>query len=149
MEESRQLANDLRPAALAYQDMATVLRSHAHFFGERSNLAITVTAATDFPNLTDAVRLLLFRAAQEALTNVARHARARRVDIVLRTDAERITMEVADDGVGIDSAAVKKPRSLGILGIRERFAALGGGVTIGRREPHGTVMTVFLPRPPL
>jgi signal transduction histidine kinase/AmiR/NasT family two-component response regulator len=147
MEESRQLANDLRPAALASQDMATVLRSHARYFGERSNLAITVTETKVLPDLGDELRLLLFRAAQEALTNVARHAHARHVEIVLSTDANRITMQIADDGVGIDPEATKKPRSLGILGIRERFAALGGGLTIGRREPHGTLMTVFLPRP--
>ena len=146
MEESRQLANDLRPVALAYQDLGAVLRGHARYFGERSNLEITITESGSFSELGEDSRLLLFRAAQEALTNVARHAHAKHVDIVLRADADRITMEITDDGVGIGAEDTKKPKSLGILGIRERFAALGGGLSIGRRETGGTLMAVFLPR---
>jgi signal transduction histidine kinase len=98
-----------------------------------------------FPRLDESTQLLLFRAAQEALTNVARHAQATIVDIVLRAGDGIVAMEISDNGVGMADAALNKPRSLGLLGIRERFSALGGGLTVMRREPKGTTFTVYLP----
>jgi PAS domain S-box-containing protein len=148
MESTRQVANDLRPSALGYFDVATVIIEHARHFSERSNLKISVVDSADFPKLDEPIQLLLFRAAQEALTNVARHAQATSVEITLRADDERITMEIVDDGVGMDETARPKPRSLGLLGLAERFADLGGGLAIRRREPHGTALTVYLPRNP-
>jgi len=147
MESIRQMANDLRPVALAYSPVFTVIAEHARHFEERSKLKINVIQTTPFPHLTESIQLLLFRAAQEALTNVARHARATTVDIVLRTDSEGISMEIRDDGVGIGEGATTKPRSLGLLALRERFCALGGEVSVRRSEPAGTSMLVHLPIP--
>jgi hypothetical protein len=147
MESIRQMANDLRPVALAYSPVFTVIAEHARHFEERSKLKINVMQTTPFPHLTEPTQLLLFRAAQEALTNVARHARARTVDITLRTDGDRIAMEIRDDGVGIAKEATSKPRSLGLLALRERFCALGGELSVSRSEPTGTSMLVHLPLP--
>lgn len=147
MEVTRQLANELRPVALAYSPVSTVIADHAQHFGERSSIRVNVTEAAEFPDLDEATQLLLFRAAQEALTNVARHARASAVEITLRADNGRITMEIADDGIGITDAAMNKTHSLGLLGLRERFATLGGGLAAHRREPTGTTLTVYLPMP--
>jgi PAS domain S-box-containing protein len=145
MENTRQVANDLRPVALAYFGVSAIIKEHARHFGERSNLTIHVSESAEFPKLDEATRLLLFRAAQEALTNVARHAHATTVDISLRAADGRITMEITDDGIGIADAAMNKHRSLGLLGLRERFAALGGGLKVERRVPKGTVVTLHLP----
>ncbi|MGB6308248.1 MAG: PAS domain-containing protein [Steroidobacteraceae bacterium] len=147
MEDTRQVANELRPVALAYSRVSTVITDHAQHFGERSSLRVTVTETAQFPELGESVQLLLFRAAQEALTNVARHAQATAVEIALRADDGRITMEIADDGIGIAESAMSKAHSLGLLGLRERFAALGGGLAAERREPCGTTLTVYLPMP--
>ncbi len=147
MEVTRQLANDLRPVALAYSPVSTVITDHARHFGERSSLRVNVTEGAEFPDLDEATQLLLFRAAQEALTNVARHARASAVEITLRADNGRITMEIADDGIGITDSSMEKTHSLGLLGLRERFATLGGGLAAQRREPTGTTFTVYLPMP--
>jgi signal transduction histidine kinase len=147
MESIRQMANDLRPVALAYSPIFTVIAEHARHFEERSKLKINVIQTTPFPHLTESIQLLLFRAAQEALTNVARHARATTVDIILRTDDERVAMEIRDDGVGIGEGATTKPRSLGLLALRERFCALGGELSARRAEPTGTSVHVHLPIP--
>jgi signal transduction histidine kinase len=87
----------------------------------------------------------LVRAAQEGLTNVARHAHATAVKVVLRAGRGGVAMSITDDGIGFTEASMHKPRSVGLVGIRERFAALGGGLVIRRRNP-GTTMTVYLPR---
>lgn len=147
MESIRQMANDLRPVALAYSPVFTVIAEHARHFEERSKLEINVIQTTPFPHLTESIQLLLFRAAQEALTNVARHAKAKTVDIMLRTDGGRVVMEIRDDGVGIGDGDTSKPRSLGLLGLRERFCALGGELSVRRSEPAGTLMLVHLPIP--
>jgi signal transduction histidine kinase len=147
METIRQLANDLRPVALAYSSVFDVIAEHSRRFGERSKLKINVVQMTPFPNLAESIQLLLFRAAQEALTNVARHARATTVDILLKADGGQIAMEITDDGVGIEDEATRKPRSLGLVALRERFTALGGNLDVRRLEPHGTSMIVHLPLP--
>jgi len=147
MDDTRQLANDLRPLALTYFNLATVISDHARHFEEYSNLSIKVAEIDHFPKLDEATQLLFFRAAQEALTNVARHAHATAVEIRLRADGDRFTMEISDDGTGIEEAAMNKPRSLGLLGLRERFVALGGGLSAQRKSPKGTTVTVYLPKP--
>jgi signal transduction histidine kinase len=147
MESIRQMANDLRPVALAYCSVFTVIAEHAKHFEERSRLRINVIQTTPFPHLSEPIQLLLFRAAQEALTNVARHASATAVEIILRTDGEGVAMEITDDGVGVGEEATAKPRSLGLLALRERFCALGGDLILRRAKPMGTSMLVHLPVP--
>jgi PAS domain S-box-containing protein len=147
IEETRQVANALRPVALASFGVVAAIKEHSRRLAEHSKLRINVTETADFPKLIESTQLLLFRAAQEALTNVARHARATAVEIVLRAENGQVTMSIADDGIGITDAAMHKARSLGLLGIRERFAALGGGLLVRRRERTGTIVTVYLPVP--
>lgn len=146
MADARQVANDLRPSGLAHLRLSKALAEHAAYFGEIAELGIDVTEVAPFPELDESTRLLLFRAAQEALTNIARHASATRVEITLVAGDERVTMHVADDGIGIEEGAMSKPGSLGLLGLRERFRALGGGVQVRRRAESGTTLSVFLPR---
>jgi PAS domain S-box-containing protein len=145
MEDTRQLANELRPVALAYAGLATVLRDHARNFGSRANLHIKIRESPGFPRLGEAQQLLFFRAAQEALTNVARHAQASAVEITLTAEQGRLVMNIDDDGVGIAEADLRKTHSLGLLGLRERFESLGGGLGAHRREPNGTSVTLYLP----
>jgi PAS domain S-box-containing protein len=146
MVATRQIANELRPASLAHLSVVVALKDHAEYFGEISGLTIRVTEITPLPKLDEATGLILFRAGQEALTNVARHARASRVDIDLRADSEYITMDIADDGIGIDGSALAKAGSLGLLGIRERIAAVGGALVVRKNAGAGAIVTVQLPR---
>jgi PAS domain S-box-containing protein len=141
----RELTNSLRPGTLAHLPLVTAVSQYARQFAERSGLRIDVTEGVAFPRLGDAARLVFFRAAQEALTNVARHARATHVTIALEADNARLSMTVSDDGVGIGEQDLDKPNALGLLGIQERFTALGGGLSVRDGTPRGTVLTVFLP----
>lgn len=143
----RALTNSLRPSTLAHLPLATAVTQFARQFGERSGLRIRVTEDGAFPRLTDATRLAFFRAVQEALTNVARHARATEVTIELAAQQDRVTLAISDDGVGVSDQDLRKANALGLLAIQERFAALGGGLSVLRREPRGTIVNVHLPVP--
>lgn len=143
--EARQMANDLRPSVLAHMSLPAFLKARARHVGERWGLKIEVAEIAPFPALDEATALLFFRAAQEALTNVVRHAHAHKVDVVLRADAGSITMQISDDGVGIADGALDKPGCLGLLGVRERFGALGGQFSVQKGADAGTVVTIALP----
>jgi PAS domain S-box-containing protein len=142
---TRQEAIALRPPAFAHLGLAQALREHALHFAHISHLLINVREAASIPLLDEATGLMFFRAAQEALTNVAKHARARTVDILLRAEADKVTMEISDDGVGVPGGALDKPGALGLLGIRERFAARGGTLEVRRNAIGGTTVAVHLP----
>jgi two-component system sensor histidine kinase UhpB len=143
----RELTNSLRPGTLAHLPLVTAVSQYARQFAERSGLRIRVTETSPFPRLNDATRLVFFRAVQEALTNVARHARATEVTVDLAMHPAHLTLTVSDDGVGVSEQDLGKPNALGLLAIQERFAALGGALTVTRREPRGTTVTVRVPAP--
>jgi PAS domain S-box-containing protein len=145
MTEARQIANNLRPTALTHLPLADAIREHSHYFSRISGLEINVVEGDSFPVLDEDSQLVLYRAAQEALTNVARHAQATSVEVVLNADAEFVQMEVIDDGKGISPGARMKSGSLGLLDIQERFEALGGGLLTEKLEPRGTRFLVRLP----
>jgi PAS domain S-box-containing protein len=87
----------------------------------------------------------VFRILQESLTNVARHARATRVEIRCRVWGDELVLEVDDDGLGIDAGRSGGPGSLGLLGMRERARAAGGCIEIGRRAGGGTAVRLTVP----
>jgi signal transduction histidine kinase len=87
----------------------------------------------------------VFRIFQEILTNVARHAGARNVEINLRNENESLVLDVKDDGRGITEEEIKSPRALGILGMQERAQVCGGNLFIQRASGGGTSVTVKVP----
>ena len=88
----------------------------------------------------------LFRILQEALTNVARHAKAHSVTVRFEEQDTELLLRVADDGVGVSPAKIQDPLSFGILGMQERLHPFGGSCTIESPTGHGTVVTVHLPK---
>jgi PAS domain S-box-containing protein len=146
MLDTRQIAHELRPPALTHLPVSVALKEHARRFGDISGLTIRVAEIAPMLVVGETIGLILFRAAQEALTNVDRHARATTVDIILRADAETITMDITDDGIGIDDEAPAKTGSLGLLGIRERVGAFGGTLVVRKNVGAGTTVSVHLPR---
>lgn len=145
IEDVRNLTDQLYPTALVHLPLAEALEQLARQFGRVSGVSVVVEQWPAFPQLKPESRALFFRAAQEALANVVRHATASNVTISLEADSERIAMVVADDGKGVAPGDLRKPGSLGLLGIRERFGASGGGLIVERRSSRGTCLTVFLP----
>jgi signal transduction histidine kinase len=90
----------------------------------------------------------LYRIFQEALTNIAKHARAGRVDANLFTNEEIVSLEVRDDGIGLTPAQLDKAASFGVMGMRERARARGGWLEIDSSPTAGTTLMVTLPRHP-
>ncbi|MDP4245570.1 MAG: ATP-binding protein, partial [Bacteroidota bacterium] len=86
-----------------------------------------------------------FRIYQESLTNVARHAHAKRVQSSLALQDDHLVLQVADDGTGFDSETVAGKKTFGLLGIRERTLMMGGKCTISSSRNQGTTITVSVP----
>ncbi len=146
----RRVINDLRPALLDDLGLVAAIRQLAEEFSTRHPVTMTLDLASDLPRLDQEAELALFRAAQEALTNVSRHSGAGAVTIRLRTVADRIMLEVADDGRGFspatDPATLEQQGHLGLAGMRERIQGLDGSVTIS--GVSGTTIRIGLPHHP-
>ena len=145
MKSVRRIATDLRPPILDQLGLPAALEWLAQDFFKRTGItcAATIGAANDAIN--GELGTALFRIVQEALTNVLRHAGATRVDIALGTQSGCVTLEINDDGTGITEAGTMGPGSLGILGMRERAAALGGVLEVVPREEGGTRVAAWFP----
>ena len=146
------LARGLHPSLLDDLGLGPALKRHAADTAEALRIPIRVTIQGLGPRrLPLAVETALYRIAQEALTNVARHARAKHVEISLVRDDAGVRLVVADDGRGV--SPTRKPSkagvagSLGLLGIRERAASLGGAAGVTSTAGRGTTVTVSLPLP--
>ena len=138
----RQIAADLRPGVLDDFGLPTALEWQAGRFTDRTEIACRVEDATGDADIPDHIATSAFRIAQEALTNVARHAEARSVTIALRADDERLVLSVRDDGRGFDPDAVAGKGSLGLVGMRERALAQGGVLHIDGAPGQGATVTV-------
>jgi len=90
----------------------------------------------------------VYRVLQESLTNIARHAGAKRAWVVLAAGGSTLQLEIEDDGRGIADEDMARPRSLGLKGMRERVLYLGGKLEVGRAARGGTRVTVRVPRLP-
>jgi signal transduction histidine kinase len=147
----RAVTNDLRPSLLDDLGLVPALRSLAAEFAERSKIAVELTVAGALPSLSTDAELAFFRALQEALSNVARHAGARAVAVRLTTEEEAVTLEIRDDGRGIPQGAdpreFERNGHMGLAGMRERIGALGGSVQLDGSQGPGVRLIVRLPRP--
>jgi PAS domain S-box-containing protein len=132
MRGTREIANELRPSALAHLDVGVAIAEYARRIETVSGLKVTVGTVIPLPALDPAIRSILLSAAQEALTNVIRHAAATNVGITIGAQGNIIALEIIDDGFGIEAGATSKAGSFGLLGIRERLEALGGELTVSR-----------------
>ncbi|MEI5524243.1 HAMP domain-containing sensor histidine kinase [Streptomyces brasiliscabiei] len=126
LDEIRRIARRLRPGVLEELGLTSALRALTSEFTGPA-LAVRHHIATDLPALGRDTELVLYRIAQEGLTNAARHARAQRVDVTLRRIPGGTELSVRDDGVGIRGA----PEGTGISGMRERALLVGADLTLG------------------
>ncbi|MBI4186861.1 MAG: GAF domain-containing protein [Chloroflexi bacterium] len=151
LKDIRRLTLGLRPSTLDYLGLVATVRSYAQTHLQEA-LGIKVDFATRGLNkrLAPAVETALFRIMQEAIHNITKYAEARQVRIRLEARDDKITAIVEDDGKGFDVDAVFKSRragrqSLGLLGIQERAALLGGTFNINSQVGRGTRLTVEIP----
>lgn len=144
----RQVMANLRPPQLDDLGLVPALRWYVQQYAERHpELAVNFTADRLTRRLPSQYEIVLFRVAQEALTNVARHAHATQVTIGIHQEAGAIRLEIGDNGVGFDVDAQPQYRSggLGLVGIRERVTLVGGQCTVESQKGHGTRIRVQLP----
>lgn len=133
--------DDLRPPLLDEYGLAAALRWSAEAYSRRTGIAVDVHERGDTRGARDPdVALALYRIAQEALNNVAKHARATRVGITLETGAATLRLSVADDGVGFDSSEKSPRRGWGMTTMRERAEAFGGRIEVTSAPGKGTVV---------
>lgn len=133
---------ELRPPLLDEYGLAAALRWSAEEFSRRTGVAVEVQEHGDRRGARDPdVALALYRIAQEALNNVAKHARATRVEIKVESEATTLTLSIADDGAGFDSDAGPPRRGWGMKTMRERAEAFGGRIEVTSAPGKGTVVT--------
>ena len=143
-----EISNGLQPQVPASLQIADALRNHAREVAMQTGLEIQVHEAGSPVILDSATRLQVLRAAREALSNIARHARACNVNIILEYGPRTIGLKVVDDGLGIGPGSLSAPGSLSMSGVRECAVAAGGSLTFGRNVRGGTTMMLQLPRVP-
>jgi signal transduction histidine kinase len=141
-EQLRRLSHEVHPQILEELGLLPALRFLSEGVAKRCRLSASVESfATG--NLSPALRTAVYRVAQEALANVARHAQAKHVSVLLWRERERLHCLVRDDGRGFDVASVS--RGLGMIGMRERVKALHGIFEIDSARGRGTTVHVSLP----
>jgi len=140
MRSIRSVARDLRPPLLDELGLLPALRALVDGFGERTGIAVSFDAPSALPALSKDAEVALFRALQEALSNVARHAAAHSVSIALAQQGGVILLEVCDDGRGVAGQP-----GAGLTGMGERLDALGGDMRIANADGGGARLAVRLP----
>lgn len=141
----RRIATNLRPRALDEGGLYFALQGLRDEFVERHGIACALLADEAELRLDDAASTAVFRIVQEALTNIARHAGATRVVLVLDRSDDTLLVTIRDDGRGIRAEDMEKKESLGLVGMRERVWAMDGEITISSDAPAGTTIEIALP----
>jgi PAS domain S-box-containing protein len=152
LEQVRNLSLDLRPSVLDDLGLAAALRWYLDRQARLSGFAAEFSADLPPDRVPRELETACFRVAQQALTNVAQHARARRVSVELRREEADLSLSIRDDGVGFDVAAARAlargGRSLGILGMEERVLLLGGAFEVRSVPSGGTEVRASFPLTP-
>ena len=141
----QRIASELRPSVLDDLGLFAAIESEARVFEERTGIECEVSAPDDLREVDSTTSAAIYRIFQEALTNVARHSNASRVEIRVRERSGELFFEIRDDGRGIVSEQIEDPASLGLAGIRERADMLGGTALIEGIPGRGTIVSVRIP----
>jgi signal transduction histidine kinase len=144
IEASQRIMHNLRPAILE-QGLVAALQWMTARFERRTGIEAALRVGEERLALPSGVPLVAYRTAQEALTNVSKHAAATRVDIELSQDSGVLTLEIRDNGRGIAPADLAKERSFGIRGLHERAATVGGWVDLSSTPGAGTSLILTVP----
>jgi PAS domain S-box-containing protein len=145
IQSIRRISTELRPAVLDL-GLAAAVEWQVQEFQARSGIQCKVRLLTHEVFAPD-ISTTLFRILQETLTNVARHAQATRVEVVKQKRRDRVVLMIRDNGRGFDERNPSVSKSLGLLGMRERAAILGGQVNISSAPGKGTTVTAWIPLP--
>jgi len=144
-QTSKQIMTDLRPSILEDLGLVAAIEWLAHEFKSRHEVNCHVTAHEEQIELGEEVSIALFRITQESLTNIAKHAKASMVEIVLTLQGKELLLLISDNGQGLQAGCQTKEGSYGLQGMRERALALGGKLTLDSKENIGVQLLVSIP----
>ena len=148
-EQVRDIMCNLRPPVLDDYGLVAALNWYAEQFARRTNIEVLVAGEEPVPRLEARIENTLFRIAQEALTNVAKHAQATKVMVTIEVEDKTLSMVVTDDGIGFDPAHLPDSdagRRFGLLTMKERTEAVHGDFHIESSPGSGTRLTVAVAR---
>lgn len=146
LTQARQVVQDLRPDLLAQQSLPAAIERLAARWQEETGIKVTAVVTGDSLTLHPDLDITLLRAAQEALANVRKHAQAHQVQVTLSYMGDVVTLDVADDGVGLTgSAPTTLSGGFGLTAMRERVAQVGGTVEVESERGAGTTVAVAIP----
>jgi signal transduction histidine kinase len=145
VQSIRRIASGLRPELLDEAGLAAAIEWQAKDFQMRSGIRCRFKLPAESPRLGAEKSTVLFRVVQEVLTNVARHSRATRVDIAMNVDEQAVTLDIRDNGIGLGEHDAANPKSLGILGMRERVALMSGQIEFSGVAGKGTRVVCGVP----
>lgn len=141
---SQRIMRNLRPAVLD-QGLQAAIQWLAQTFGERTGIAVKLQGALKGAPLPKALEMVAYRTAQEALTNVLKHAQATEVRLELSDLEGFLTLEISDNGRGASAAELAKLTSFGLLGLKERAHTVGGWLDVVTGQGQGTTLILSLP----
>jgi signal transduction histidine kinase len=144
LQSVRELAMLLRPSMLDDLGLSPAISWQVREFSRRSGLPVDLSIAGEVDSLPDDVRTCVYRVVQEALTNVARHAQARRIKLFIERQGDSVSAAVVDDGIGFNMAR-RNHTGVGLLGIHERVQELSGRVDIASAPGKGTSLLIAIP----
>jgi two-component system, NarL family, sensor histidine kinase UhpB len=145
VESVQRIASELRPGILDELGLIPAIEWQAKEFNKRTKILIESILPKEEINLSREKATAVFRIFQEALTNTARHSNASKVRIILEEYKGNLILKVIDNGKGITQSQVENPKSLGILGMKERAIVFGGKVLIKSSMDNGTVVELEIP----
>jgi len=144
LEEVRRIAQELRPEMLEHLGLISALTELSTKFARQSGITVERRFPAGLPPLSADAELTIYRVAQEGLTNVARHARATHVELILERGAGSVVLRVIDDGRGFSDAASLNGQG-GLRGMRERAVLAGGALAIKPRRAGGAEVRLEVP----
>jgi signal transduction histidine kinase len=139
----RDIAAGLRPSVLDDLGLGPAVQRQAREFSRSSGIPATVQLEGDLDHLPEQHGIYIYRIVQESLTNCAKHAAAKKVEISVKGTPEKVVLQIQDDGIGFDS---RQPQStgIGLIGIEERVRELGGSIVVESRPGEGTRLEISI-----
>lgn len=144
IEGLRRIIARLSPRVLEEVGLLAAIRRHAQLLSNQTGMKARVDLPESLEGVDHDIEVALYRSAQEALHNISKHSQARSFEIRLRRTADKIDLEIEDDGKGLLSK-IPPDGGFGLTGMRERTVALGGSMAIHSRRGRGTQIRIVLP----
>ena len=141
----RHMTHQLHPAALEHLGLVSALRGHCTEFNRHEGMRVWFHVSGEVRSTNPEVAVCLYRIAQEAVSNAAKHSHAKEVWVEIRQLRDAIRLSIVDKGIGFDLGTFKAGRGLGLVSMRERVELISGSLTIKSAPGEGTCVEVRVP----